>query len=108
MQCSQQRFFLRGYLPMQRNLSPLIHFRLLLIVGTCCWFLMPTSSLWADNWPQWLGPQRDGVWRETGILDKYPPGGPRVVWKVPIGGGYCGPAVADGRVYVMDRQQPPA
>src|SRR5436190_7191294 len=59
----------------------------------------------ADDWPQWLGPQRDGVWRETGMVDKFPPGGPKVLWRTPIGPGYTGPAVADGRVYVMDRQK---
>jgi hypothetical protein len=57
----------------------------------------------ADDWPQWLGPRRDGVWRETGILDRFPRGGPKVLWRTPIGGGYAGPAVAGGRVYVMDR-----
>ena len=30
----------------------------------------------ADDWPQWLGPKRDGVWRETGLLEKFPAGGP--------------------------------
>ncbi|MEQ1850675.1 MAG: PQQ-binding-like beta-propeller repeat protein [Chthoniobacteraceae bacterium] len=58
----------------------------------------------ADDWPQWLGPQRDAVWRETGIVEKFPKGGPVVRWRVPIGGGYTGPAIADGRVFVMDRQ----
>jgi outer membrane protein assembly factor BamB len=57
----------------------------------------------ADDWPQWLGPQRDGVWREKGILDKFPKGGPKVRWRAPVGGGYAGPAVAGGRVYVTDR-----
>ena len=61
----------------------------------------------ADDWPQWLGPQRDSVWRETGILDRFPPGGPPVRWRVPIGGGFSGPAVAKGRVYVMDRTLSP-
>jgi outer membrane protein assembly factor BamB len=60
-------------------------------------------TVWADDWPQWLGPQRDGVWRETGILDKFPSGGPKVRWRVPIGGGYAGPAVANGKVIVIDR-----
>ena len=64
------------------------------------------GGLRADNWPQWLGPQRDGVWRETGILDKFPKDGPKVLWKVPIGGGYTGPAVVGDRVFVMDRQLP--
>jgi outer membrane protein assembly factor BamB len=57
----------------------------------------------ADDWPQWLGPQRDGVWRESGILSKFPAGGPKVRWRAPIGGGYAGPAVANGKVYVHDR-----
>jgi outer membrane protein assembly factor BamB len=62
------------------------------------------GPLVADDWPQWGGPQRDIVWRETGILDRLPTNGllPRV-WATPIGEGYAGPAVADGKVYVMDR-----
>ena len=66
--------------------------------------LLAPSLLRADDWPQWLGPQRDAVWRETGILKKFPEGGPTVRWRTPIGGGYTGPAVAEGRVYVLDRQ----
>jgi outer membrane protein assembly factor BamB len=58
----------------------------------------------ADNWPQWMGPKRDGVWRETGILVKFPAEGPKVLWRAELGGGFSGPAVVDGRVYVMDRQ----
>jgi outer membrane protein assembly factor BamB len=61
-------------------------------------------ELRADDWPQWLGPQRDGVWREKRILEKFPPSGPPVRWRTAIGGGYTGPAVANGRVYVMDRK----
>lgn len=58
----------------------------------------------ADDWPQWLGPQRDTVWREEGIVQKFPESGLKIRWRTPIGGGYSGPAVANGRVYVMDRQ----
>ena len=61
----------------------------------------------ADDWPQWLGPQRDGVWRETGILVKFPSNGPPLRWQTAIGAGYAGPAVADGRVYVTDRKLAP-
>ncbi len=67
-----------------------------LAVGVAC----------ADDWPQWLGPQRDGIWRETGIVDKFPAGGPTVRWRAPLGGGYAGPAVAGGRVFVTDRVLP--
>jgi outer membrane protein assembly factor BamB len=62
------------------------------------------AGLRADDWPQWLGPQRDSVWRETGIVSSFPAGGPPVVWRAAIGSGYSGPAVAQGRVYVLDHQ----
>src|SRR4051794_22844210 len=57
----------------------------------------------ADDWPQWLGPERDGIWREQGILAKFPQGGPKVLWRTPIGGGYAGPAISGGKVYITDR-----
>ncbi len=69
-------------------------------------FPLALATVHADDWPQWLGPQRDAVWRETGIIEKFPAEGPRYRWRVPIGGGYAGPAVAKGRVYVTDRQLP--
>ena len=56
----------------------------------------------ADDWPQWLGPKRDSEWREDGIVDRFPESGLKVKWRVPIGWGYSGPAVADGKVYLMD------
>jgi outer membrane protein assembly factor BamB len=59
----------------------------------------------AADWPQWLGADRDGVWRETGLLEKFPKGGPKVVWRVPVGTGYSGPSVVGDRVYVMDRER---
>jgi hypothetical protein len=57
-----------------------------------------------EDWPQWRGVNRDGVWRETGIVETLPEGQLPYVWSVEIGPGYCGPTVANGRVYVMDRQ----
>lgn len=74
-----------------------------------CWklALLASTVVWApaaaDDWPQWLGPQRDAIWREKGIVEKFPDGGPPVRWRTPIGAGYAGPAVAGGRVYVTDR-----
>ena len=58
----------------------------------------------ADDWPQWGGPQRDCVWHEEGIVDRFPTDGllPRL-WSVPVAEGYSGPAVADGRVFLTDR-----
>jgi outer membrane protein assembly factor BamB len=65
--------------------------------------LAAPAVAFADDWPQWMGPKRDNVWREDGILEKFPQGGPKVVWRTPIAAGYAGPAVAGDRVYVMDR-----
>lgn len=56
----------------------------------------------ADDWPGWLGPNRDSVWRETGIVDRFPREGLSVKWRVPVQFGYSGPAVAGGRVYLTD------
>ncbi|MCX7701157.1 MAG: PQQ-like beta-propeller repeat protein [Gemmataceae bacterium] len=56
----------------------------------------------ADDWPQWLGPQRDSVWREQGIVARLPREGLRIVWRAPVAQGYAGPAVAAGKVFVTD------
>jgi outer membrane protein assembly factor BamB len=69
--------------------------------------LLLGSQAWADDWPQWLGPKRDGVWRESGILEKFPTQGPSLRWRTAIGPGYSGPAVANGKVYITDRQIAP-
>lgn len=58
----------------------------------------------ADDWPGWMGSDRDGVYRETGIIDEIPESGLKVKWRKPISGGYAGPAVADGRVFLFDYQ----
>src|SRR5712692_526687 len=60
-------------------------------------FILSSSSVpavRADDWPQWLGPHRDGIWRETGILRKFNSKEPKLRWRASIGGGYAGPAVA--------------
>jgi outer membrane protein assembly factor BamB len=62
-------------------------------------------QLHADDWPEWRGKGRLGVWNETGILQKFPLGGPLVVWRTPINRGYAGAAVAGGRVFVTDSRQ---
>jgi len=77
--------------------------RMLFCGGSVAWALsLMVGIARADDWPQWLGPNRDSVWRETGIIETFPPDGPPVLWRAPIAGGYTGPAVADGRVYLMD------
>src|SRR5687768_13356102 len=60
------------------------------------------SNAAGDDWPQWMGPQRDNIWREEGLVDKFPNDGPKILWRTPVAGGYAGPAVANGRVFLMD------
>ncbi len=57
----------------------------------------------ADDWPQWRGPTRDGVWRESGLLETFPAAELTPLWSVPVGPGFSGPTVAGDRVFVMDR-----
>lgn len=64
--------------------------------------IVVTTPASAADWPQWMGPKRDDVWAETGIVQQFPPGGPKVLWRKPVHGGFAGPAVAGGRVYVTD------
>ena len=66
--------------------------------------LLCASSLAAQNsdWPQWRGPNRDGVSKETGLLKQWPTEGPPLVWKaVGAGTGYSSLAIAAGRIYTM-------
>jgi outer membrane protein assembly factor BamB len=58
------------------------------------------------DWPQWRGARRDNVWLEKGLPNKLPSKlAPR--WKQPIGGGYGGIAVHEGRLYALERQKEP-
>lgn len=72
-----------------------------------CVLLTASGIAWGDDWPQWRGPKRDGVWRESGIIKEFPSRELTPLWRASIAGGYSGPTVADGRVYVTDRQVEP-
>ncbi|MCC7375170.1 MAG: PQQ-like beta-propeller repeat protein [Verrucomicrobiales bacterium] len=56
----------------------------------------------AADWPQWRGPNRDGVWNETGIREAFPADGLPISWRIPVGRGWSSPVIADGRVYITD------
>src|SRR5580692_110646 len=72
---------------------------LLLIVGT---LLISLAELPAADWPQWRGPDRDGVSKETGLLQEWPNDGPKLLWQVKdVGYGFATPAVAGDRVYLL-------
>ena len=64
-------------------------------------------SLWlsASDWPQWRGPERNGVSKEVGLLKEWPAGGPKLLWQVnDIGDGYSTPVVVGNRIYVMSNR----
>ncbi|MEO5957993.1 MAG: PQQ-binding-like beta-propeller repeat protein [Opitutaceae bacterium] len=69
--------------------------------------LLSAAPLRADDWPQWRGPTRDGVWRETGLVEKFSAPELKPVWTAAIGPGYSGPTVAGDRVFLMDRVNTP-
>ncbi|MBI3849989.1 MAG: PQQ-like beta-propeller repeat protein [Verrucomicrobia bacterium] len=61
-----------------------------------------TAEVQAADWPQWRGPNRDGVWNETGILRTFPAEGLKFRWRTPVGPGWTSPVVVADRVYLTD------
>ncbi len=71
----------------------------------------PVNGTAADitlDWPDWRGKDRDGIWHETGVPLKFSVETLEAKWSVPIGPGYSGPTVANGRVYLTDRLEKPS
>jgi outer membrane protein assembly factor BamB len=63
---------------------------------------LSTSYLFAADWPQWRGPDRNGISKETGLLPEWPKEGPRLLWQVnDIDYGYSTPSVVGERLYLM-------
>lgn len=71
-----------------------------LLTLVAAWLL--TTSARGDDWPQWLGPDQAAHWREQGIIEQFPAAGIPARWRVPVGLGYSGPAVAQGKVFLFD------
>jgi outer membrane protein assembly factor BamB len=70
----------------------------LLVVGMLC----SVTLVAAADWPQWRGPQRNGISKETGLLKEWPKAGPKLLWQVnDLGEGYATPSVAGDRIYVL-------
>src|ERR1043165_6187162 len=58
-----------------------------------------------SDWPQWRGPERTGISKESGLLKQWPTGGPKLLWQLnDIGDGYSGPAVVGTRLYLMSNR----
>lgn len=72
------------------------------LISAVIFGLLGSIGLRADEWPQWRGPNRDGVYAETGLLESFPAEGLKVRWSVPVGWGFSSPVVAQGRVLVTD------
>jgi outer membrane protein assembly factor BamB len=77
--------------------------RVLILASSLLIACQAIQNVSADDWPRWMGPQYDGIWRETGMIDSFPESGPKVLWRQAIGAGYSGPSVAGGRIFSMDR-----
>ncbi len=73
------------------------------VLAACAW----CAALSGADWPQWRGPNRDGVWSETGVIDRFPADPIPRLWTAAVGPGYSSPTVAHGRVYLTDRQTSP-
>ena len=79
--------------------------RILILVAVILFF--GGSQIFAQDWPDWRGENRDGVWNDPDVIQEFESDEISIKWKVPIGAGYSGPTVANGRVYVTDRPENP-
>jgi outer membrane protein assembly factor BamB len=75
------------------------------IWSTVLMAVVASAVIHADDWPEFRGRGRLGLWNERGIVDAFPDSGLKVLWRTPIKSGLAGPAVAGGRVYVTDFTQ---
>ena len=74
--------------------------KLVVIVAILAMNLM---SLYAQDWPQFLGPDRNSTSPQKGLLRSWPENGPELLWSVEVGVGYGGPVVKNGKIYLLDR-----
>lgn len=67
----------------------------------CSW--LTTAS--GEDWPQWQGPERNSISKETGLLQAWPEGGPPLAWRSDnLGGGDSAPSIARGRIFGMSNR----
>lgn len=65
--------------------------------------LFTASSVMAQDWPQFLGPNRDGQYRGVSLAQGWGSEGPPELWRRPVGAGFAGPVVAEGRLILFHR-----
>ncbi len=67
--------------------------------------VLSVTSVYAADWPWLYGPRRNHTSDQQGLLREWPADGPRVLWTLPVGPGFGGPAVSGGNVYLLDRDE---
>jgi hypothetical protein len=65
------------------------------------------ANIYAQDWPKYLGPDRNSKSPQKGILRLWPEKGPDVLWTADVGIGFGGPVVKDGKVCLLDRTGSP-
>lgn len=65
--------------------------------------LVCIPDIYAQDWPQYFGPDRNGVSAQKNILRSWPQKGPEVLWIANVGIGFGGPVVRNGKIYLLDR-----
>ena len=76
-----------------------------LTLAACVFSLSFGAVAIADDWPQWQGPDRNSVSKETGLLKEWPKDGPPPAWKVKgVGGGFSAPSIAGGQIFGMSNR----
>ena len=86
--------------------------RLLTTIAALCLcfsavFVTSSANMGAStsDWPQWRGPERNGISQESGLLKQWPAAGPKLLWQVnDIGDGYSTPAIVGTRIYLMSNR----
>jgi len=78
-------------------------------LSACLWLVMSSASSWsaspAADWPQFLGPHRNGTYSGPALARMWPKDGPPVLWKSNVGAGFAGPAVSGDRVILFHRRE---
>ncbi len=87
--------------PIQMKLKPV---GMPFLAACLCLALFWVGPLFAADWPQWRGPNRDATWTESGIVARLPASGLKVRWRAPIAMGYSSPVIVAGKVYLSDAE----
>ena len=74
-----------------------------LLISSAFLLIFFASNIYAQDWPQFLGPERNSFSPQKDLLRSWPESGPEILWTVDLGIGYGGPVVKDGKIYLLDR-----